>query len=76
MGWDGIVVETMPCLPPMTGNGKHNTYKNDNNDSGMVYGIVLPTFAKIAADIALGDWLKWMEMALGWSWMSPHVGFP
>ena len=22
------VGKTMPCLPPMTGNGKHTTYKN------------------------------------------------
>ena len=28
--------------PPMTGNGKHTTYKN-GDDRGMVYGIVLPT---------------------------------
>jgi hypothetical protein len=28
--------------PPMTGNGKYSTYKN-GDDSGMVYGIVLPT---------------------------------
>ena len=26
----------MPCLPPMTGNGKHTTYKN-GDDWGMVY---------------------------------------
>ena len=30
------VGRTMPCLPPMTGNGKHTTYKN-GDDWGMVY---------------------------------------
>ena len=29
------VVKTMPCLPPMTGNGKHTTFKN-GDDWGMV----------------------------------------
>ena len=30
------VVQPMPFLPPMTGNGKHSTYKN-GDDWGMVY---------------------------------------
>ena len=30
------VRKTMPCLPPMTGKGKHATYKN-GDDWGMVY---------------------------------------
>ena len=29
-------VETMACLPPMTGNGNHSTYKN-GDDWGLVY---------------------------------------
>ena len=33
---------TINNKPPMTGNGKHTTYKNC--DLGMVYGTVLPTF--------------------------------
>ena len=28
--------------PPMTGNGKHTTYKKRGDDWGMVYGITLP----------------------------------
>ena len=31
-----FVGKTLPFLPPMTGNGKHTTYKNDD-DWGMVY---------------------------------------
>ena len=30
------VDKTMPFLPPMTGNGKHTTYKN-GDDWGIVY---------------------------------------
>jgi hypothetical protein len=39
------VGKTMPFLRPMTGNGKHSTYKN-GDDWGMVFGIVLTTFNK------------------------------
>ena len=31
--WGGV--KTMPCLPPITGNGKHSTVYGD--DWGMVY---------------------------------------
>ena len=37
-----FVGKTLPFLPPMTGNGKHTTYKSDD-DWGMVYFFVLPT---------------------------------
>ena len=30
------VKQSMPCLPPMTGNGENTTYKN-GDDWGMVY---------------------------------------
>ena len=36
-----IIIVAMSFLPPMTGNGKHITYKN-GDDWGMD-GIVLPT---------------------------------
>ena len=29
------VVTTMSCLPPMTGNGKHTTYKNGDFGDGL-----------------------------------------
>ena len=37
-----FVGKTLPFLPPMTGNGKRTTYRNDD-DWGMVYFFVLPT---------------------------------
>ena len=30
------VVKTMPCLPPMTGNGKRSTYKNCDLADGLL----------------------------------------
>ena len=37
------VVKTMPCLPPMTGNGKHTPYKKCWWLGDGANGIVFPT---------------------------------
>ena len=36
------VGKTMPCLPAMTGNGRHTTYNGD--DWGMVYDCFYPHY--------------------------------
>ena len=58
-----IVVKTMPGLPPMTGNGKHTTYKN-GDEYGMVHDIVWTT-------------LLCLDMfGLFWTWFSSFLVRP
>ena len=40
---DYNMVKTMPFSPPMTGNGKHTTHKNDDFGDGLLFIIVLLT---------------------------------
>jgi len=42
------VGKTMPCLPPMTGNGLYYTTYTNGDDWGKVYGIVLPALVGIS----------------------------
>ena len=53
-GWKYHVGKTMPCFPPMTGNGKDTTYEN-GDDWGMVYGIVL-TWGEIPVPFGIREY--------------------
>ena len=54
------VVKTMPCLPPMTGNGKHTTFKNGDDWGIRIFSVPHLHRKKWCSNLAKGR-LKYVE---------------